>query len=853
MPGGIPQLIHRRPGTGHTATDGGKSRCADRQRRRRGRVRYVGGVVLATLAGLLSTHALAQSVAPGSFIAGIFSSTEIVLLAVFGGAMSFAMMSASWLILERGRITGENAEMKARVADLRAANERIEALVNVSDQRIVVWNGVEENPAIMGRLSKASGAPGERADFLAFGRWLSPDSAISFESALRRLRNSAEAFDLPLVTRKGGVIEAQGRTSGRYAFVRFIELAGERSVLSRLEADHTRLMSTFDTIQALFEVLRMPVWLKDAAGEIYWANRAYAEAVDRPDGETAVRDRVQLLDSFERSEVAAAEREHGYFRGALPAVVSGDRRMLDVSEARTDSGAAGMAFDRGEIEAIRATLKQTIASHRQTLDHLATPIAMFDRQQRLQFYNSSFQSLWNLSESFLSGQPTNAQVIDSFREARKLPERPDWRKWRESQLEIYQAVEPRHEFWHLSEGQTLRVIANPHSEGGVTWVFEDVTERLALESNYNALMRVQGETLDHLAEAVAVFGLDGRLKLCNPAFAQLWQIDESLTQTGTHISRISGACRSRLVDNETWNEIAEAITDVDEMRGERAGRLETVDKRILDYCLVPLPEGQAMLTLVDMTSTVNEERALKERNEALEQSDLVKSRFIQHVSYELRAPLTSIAGFSEMMAMPEIGKLNAKQAEYVGHITSAAGTLKSMVDDILDLATIDAGAMSLDVTATRLSPLLDDCFDELSDRMRTHGVRRKVEIEPGAETLHADPERGRQIFFNLIANAVALSPDGGTVTVSAAPVGDMLEIVVADEGPGVAQEDRQRIFDRFEGGTTGNRNRGTGLGLSIVKSFVELHGGTVHVEEGRGRGARFVCRFPNKGKAARAA
>ena len=239
---------------------------------------------------------------------------------------------------------------------------------------------------------------------------------------------------------------------------------------------------------------------------------------------------------------------------------------------------------------------------------------------------------------------------------------------------------------------------------------------------------------------------------------------------------MSGACRSRLSQNERWDEIAGAITDVDEMRGEVTGRLETVDGRVLDYCLVPLPEGQAMLTLVDMTAAVNEERALKERNEALEQSDLVKNRFIQHVSYELRAPLTSIAGFAEMMAMAQVGKLNAKQTEYVEHISSAADTLKSIVDDILDLATIDAGAMSLDIARTEVQPIIDSCFEQLKERMRAHGLKSDIRIETGAQTMLADPDRSRQILYNLVANAVAMSPDGGTISVTAAPVDDMLEI-----------------------------------------------------------------------------
>lgn len=808
--------------------------------------------------GATTRGAHAQSNAIGDYFAGflsneIFSSGEIILLAVFGGAMSFAMMAASWLIFERSRITGENAELQARVADLRAAKERSEALVNVADQRIAVWNGEDEGPTLLGSLSQKSGAPHDRAAFLAFGRWLSTDSAISFEGALKRLRDKAEAFDLPLLTRTGGVIEAQGRTSGGYAFVRFVELSGERSMLSRLEAEHARLLGTFDTIQRLFEHLPMPVWLREANGELYWANKAYAAAVDRPDGETAVRDQVQLLDSTERRLVAAQEREKGHFRGTLPAVVAGDRRTLDVTEVNTESGLAGIAIDRSDIQTVQAMLKQTIESHRQTLDHLTTPIAIFDRKQKLLFHNSSFARMWDLSEAFLDNEPNNAQVLDAFREERKLPERPDWRKWRDAQLEIYKQLEPREEIWHLADGQTVRVVVNPQKEGGVTWLFENVTERLALESNYNALMRVQGETLDHLSEAVAVFGFDGKLKLCNPAFVSLWGLDEKQAAAGTHIAAISSVCRDRLKDESAWEDIAGMITDFDETRGGMTGRLETKNGAVLDFGLVPLPEGQSMLTLADMTAAVNVERALKERNEALEQSDVLKNRFIQHVSYELRAPLTSISGFSEMLGMDEIGRLNAKQSEYVDHISSAAGSLKSIIDDILDLATVDAGAMRLDIEPTALKPVVETCLEELRPEIAAHGIRTAVDIAPGAQTMPADRERIVQILHNLLANAVSVSPDGGTVTVTAGIVGDMLELAVSDEGPGVPSEDRERIFARFESRTAGSRRRGAGLGLSIVESFVQLHGGSVHVEDAGGRGARFVCRFPIDRKTARAA
>lgn len=847
MPGDDPQSETHRLRCDRSVTFHAFARASRDVRSATGRAWIVRSCLIAVLAApaLLSAHSAGAQEETVTKME-LLTSTGIILLAVFCGAMSFAIMSAFWLIRERGRILTDNGGLMHRIADLRAANERLDALVNASDQCIVVWNDDAARPAILGRLSGSRGIPVKKSDFLAFGRWLATDSAIAIEAALRRLRSEAASFELALVSREGEVLEAQGRVSGSHAFVRFMKLSEERSALSLLKTDNDQLRATLDLVQELFEVLPHPVWLRDVTGRLYWANSAYAKSIDCENGNEAVERNIELLDRDQRSQIAARQHDGRAFWGSMPLVISSDRRMFDIAEQMGAGGSAGMALDRGEAEVIRATLRQTIETHAQTLDHLATAVAMFDSSQQLLFYNSAFQNLWNLSDGFLSGKPTNAQVLDAIRAEGRLQEFPDWRKWREVQLEIYQALEAREDWWHLPDGQTLRVVSNPHSQGGATWVFENVTEQLTLQSNYNALIRIQGETLDNLNEAVAVFGLDGRLRLCNPAFFRFWGLEEPPTGAEAHISTLTERCRDDLADDRNWRLIVEAITGFDDARGDLTGRLETAQGEIFDFSLVRLPEGQTMLALSDVTAAVNIERALKERNEALEQADHLKNRFIQHVSRELRAPLTSIAGFSELLATPEIGRLNAKQSEYVGHISQSADVLTAVIDDILDLATIDAGAMSLDIEEVDLNDTIMQCADELAPMMEEHSIQLQIELASGAETLDADSQRLRQIIRNLMNNAVSFSPDGGTVTVSASRNEEFIDIAIADQGPGVAEENRESIFARFEGRSTGERRKGVGLGLSLARSFCELHGGTLHVEPAGKRGACFVCRLPQR-------
>ena len=361
--------------------------------------------------------------------------------------------------------------------------------------------------------------------------------------------------------------------------------------------------------------------------------------------------------------------------------------------------------------------------------------------------------------------------------------------WQSTQL-----IEPVEDWWHLVDGQTIRVVVTPRNQGGSTWIFENVTERLALESNYNALMRVQGETLDHLNEAVAVFGSNGQLKLFNPALEELWENADISAQEGLHISRIIEKWSATVGNTDELQKILGSVTGFDDARSSLDGRMELLDRRTIKFSLVPLPDGQTMLTFVDVTANVDLERALRERAEALEASDLLKGKFIQHVSYELRAPLTSISGFGEILNMGGVGALNEKQSEYLSHINASAVVLRNLVDDILDLASIDAGTMKLEIDSVELDQIVKTSFENHSEEMSRKGVRCEVDIDPSSEAVKGDPDRLLQIIGNLTSNAVNFSPDGGLISITASRNGDFHEIRVMDEGPGIEPSEFETIF-----------------------------------------------------------
>src|SRR6185503_6271541 len=321
-----------------------------------------------------------------------------------------------------------------------------------------------------------------------------------------------------------------------------------------------------------------------------------------------------------------------------------------------------------------------------------------------------------LDGGFLDQNPTDSAVLDRLRAARKLPEERDFREWKAALHEAYRAAEPKEHLWHLPDGRTLRVVTTPNPQGGVTYLFDDVTERLELVRRYDALIRVQGETLDNLAEAVAVFSSDGRLRLHNPAFARMWRLTPEALTNRPHIEGVIERCRPLYGEDALWQRLRATVTAI-ESRDSVTGRLERRDGSVVDLATVALPDGATLVTFLDVTDTINVERALRERNEALEAADALKVDFVHHVSYELRSPLTNIIGFASLMGEPTTGPLSPKQREYLGYINSSTNALLAIINDILDLATIDAGAMKLNLGSVDIRHTMNAAAEGIRDRL----------------------------------------------------------------------------------------------------------------------------------------
>jgi signal transduction histidine kinase len=807
----------------------------------RARVAALRGATAVALS-LPATLFAGTAVAAGQTVS--ITTMDVIQLAVLVGVMGAALLSAIFLIRERARTAAENVDLRSRIADVNAALQRSESLLNLRDQRVIVWSTDNKKPELVGALPLDSGAPEDRAGFLAFGRWLMPRSAAALEHAIAALREKGSAFDLVAESQIGAPLEVQGRKSAAHVIVRFVSLSEAQRGSARLKIENQRLSTDHDVLIGLIDALKMPFWLRAADGRLRWVNRAYAEAVEAADGDAVLREGKEFLGGQARDTIAEQHKLKAVFAQTLSTVIGGDRHMFSVTDFAAADGSAGLACDVSAIEAVREEYGRTVRSHADTLDQLNTAVATFDAGEKLRFFNQAFQKLWGLDAAFLASVPDNALVLDRLRAEGKIAEQPEWRRWKEGLLSAYRAVEPQEHWWHLPDGKTIRVVANPQPKGGVTWVFENLTEKIDLESRYQTAVRVQGETLDNLAEGVAVFGPDGRLRLSNPAFAALWRLEFDAVRPQMHVSAIRDLC-DRGAKDSPWAGFVAAITGFDEERRDRHGQTELVGGGVLRFAVIHLPNGQVMITFVDITDSVNVERALKDKNEALLKAGQLKNEFVQHVSYELRSPLTNIIGFTELLSLPATGPLAPKQREYVEHIGSSSSVLLTIVNDILDLATVDAGIMQLEISEVAVDRAIAAAAELVADRLQEHAISLEVDAVAAPKSFHGDETRIRQILYNLLSNAANYAPEGSTVTLACRRSAAGVEFSVHDDGPGMPPDVLETVFKRFEPRVNGGRGRGAGLGLSVVKSFVELHGGTVRIETGESRGTTVICTFPD--------
>jgi signal transduction histidine kinase len=688
-------------------------------------------------------------------------------------------------------------------------------------------------------------------------------SAFILDQALHTVLEKGENFTekLTLLDQKT-LVQVEGirilQKDQKLIVLSVIDITDRAFETQRLNDEVKSLRAEHEMLQAMIDVVPVALWYRNAENQVIFCNKAYAGAVESEPAQVA-KDHKELIEksrSTSPHHLALKVRNTGQSssqRGHI--VIDGFRRLIEMTEVAHEEGATvGYALDLTDGEEMAADLAKHIQAHQEVLHQLSTPIAVFGADTRLEFFNNAYTKLFGYEEAWLHTKPTFADVLQDMRERRKLPEYPDFQAFKRGRLQLFKTLlQPIQELIHQPDDQILRLLIAPHPLGGLLYMYDDVTDKLALERRYNTLIAVQKETLDHLYEGIVVLGSDSRLRLSNPAAARIWQVNAQDITAGRHATEILALIRPSFSKEEEWHEFQTRLLTIINHRVPKTGRFSRADKTMIQYAYVPLPDGSHLLSFIDVSDRWRFEQALQERNQALEQADRIKSDFLSHVSYELRAPLNTVIGFSEILINQYFGNLNERQLDYCRGIVDSAQRLLALINDILDLASIEAGQMTLTQQPVNLDTFLSSVVGLVYNRSHDQGLEISHKNESEIQTFVGDERRLKQAVFNLLSNAIKYTPSGGRIELKAftKDQGDLnggkeLCLSVHDTGVGISDEDRARIFKLFERGPNypKSKNIGAGLGLSLVKSLIELHGGDINIDSTQGVGTTITCTVP---------
>lgn len=773
-----------------------------------------------------------------------------LLLAAWTVAAATAILRARQR--ERRAEAGQrNARRLARMVDespalplLVRVDGRIEA-----PQRLANWLGLETVPQFLTELD------GGRID--GGGGGLAPEQLAELTEAVRRTQKTASPFRM-VATPKGskrslalrGHLADPAVSPGGAALVWVFDFSDSESELVQLRTAAARARSDFAALVGLIESAPMPMWFRGPDGDLRLVNAAYVRAVAGRDARQVVADGVELIESIDgltaRQVAGQAAARHLPIERLVPATIDGARRMLRVSDFPLgEEGVAGYAIDIEDMEEQARAFKAFRDAQRAMLDQLSAGVAQFDAQRRLAFANQPFQRIFGLKPATMLDPPPFERLLDMARDEGRVPEARDFPAWRRERAGWFLSSEPQEEAWALADGTHLRIVAQPLPDGGLILIAEDRTEQLRLSAVRDTLLRTRTATFDSLFESLAVFAPDGRLQLWNRRFADDWGLDNEFLDTHPKAEALLGRIGQHLKRPERARLVGDVVRAATLDRRQTGGRAVLADGRTLEFAGVPLPDGNGLLTVLDITDSQKAEEALRQRNAALEEADAMKTRFLANMSYEFRTPLTSIGGFAELLQAGLGGELSDQGRDYIAAILASVERLGEQIESVLDLSQSEAGMLPLASDEVDVFALVTRLVEERSARIKEAGLQLDLRGDRSVGRITGDRRRLARAVGHVIDNAIAATPAGGRILIDLSGRKGRSRIVVSDNGPGMDGAALARALEGLKVSADGNAvERRQGIGLPLARQLIEAHGGTFELHSEPGEGTAAIIDLP---------
>jgi signal transduction histidine kinase len=774
-----------------------------------------------------------------------------LVLAIVGAVLALWLALSAWALLSGLALRRSSRQARGqagRLADLLQSAPAIPMLVRPDGRieapdRLANWLGRTTVPAFLSELVSEEGG-------------LEPDHGRALAAEVKAAQRGSRSFVLPVSAEgssrtllvRGGPAGPDLASPGTIVLWIF-DATESQSQIEDLRAQVLRYREALEALSGVIEAAPMPVWHRAQDQKLSLVNTAYVRAVDGKSPQNVIEQGIELVEAVDglspgASAALAASANEPTSR-MVPVTVDGERRLMRIVDVPLGPvGVAGYALDMQELEDVRAELRHLVQANRDMLDRLSAGVVQFSSNQLLEFCNQPFLSIFGLTPEIAAVDTHFDRVLDAMRDAGLVPETADFPAWRKSRREWFQSPNAQEEQWRLRDGVHLRVYAQPLPDGGLLLIFEDRTEHVQLSSARDTLLRVRTATLDNLFEAIAVFAADGRLHLWNSRFRQIWAVQETLLAAHPRVDELMVNLADRLARPQQASLVQQLIRAATVERRQRGGRIAFADGRYFEFAAIPLPDGNALFVMLDISDSRRIEQALRDRNEALEDADRVKTAFVSNMSYELRTPLTSIAGFAEMMQSGYAGELTDQTRDYVDAIIASTTRLARLIDNVLDLTQGAAGGLPIERKPVEVDALLRGVAAEFQEQAARRNLTIALSLRPNLGAIVGDERRICQAVEHVVDNAVRFAGDGGRVLIHGEGIAKGVRIIVSDDGPGIDSKLQARLFDSFARFGRGDDGQTSGLGLPLVRQFVEAHGGSVSLVSEPGQGTIITIDLP---------
>ncbi len=764
------------------------------------------------------------------------------ILALVGLLLALWLVAATvliWLGLSARRKAQKTLRQTARLTRLLETGPAVPVVVR-SDGKIEVSE----------RLSKILGLE-TAADSLSglhdpSGKGIVESDLEALQEHVLNTQRMGSRFDLPIrlvgSERRflvvGNIADTLVYPNGA-ALLWFFDLTNNIQELEKSKEQAEEARKAFAALSGLIEEAPIPMWHRGNDLKISLVNNAYVQAVEGESSEQVVADSIELVEMQDGKSPVSFAAEAKQAGVAQERVISntldGERRQIKVLDIPLgEAGVAGMAIDMQELEDAKIQFRRLSDAQRDLLDMMSAGVAQFEADQSLVFANSPFQRIFALRDQWLEDKPEFARLLDRMRENGKLPEVRDFPEWRVQRENWFRSTQPNEENWLLPDGTHLRVLAQPLPNGSLLVIFEDRTEQVQLASSRDTLLRVRTATFDNLFEAIAVFASDGRLSIWNRKFAETWGLEEKKLAEHPRLDELLPELAKLLDSPAQISVVGELLRMTTANREHRQARVAFADDRMFQISTVPLPDGNALFAMLDMTDSIQIEQALRDRNEALSEADTVKNKFLANMSYEFRTPLTSISGFADLLKEGIAGDLTDQAQEYVAAISASADRLSQQINTVLDFSQGQAGELPIAMEEVDLASLLEAVLQSNEESAVSRSIALRLDIEGGLPSVSGDSERLYQAISHVVENAITYGNEDGQVLIAAAAQ-NKVEIVISDDGPGLDEEKCAAIF---------NASKDGGLGLPLAKQLIEAHDGKLDLRSEVGKGTTVTITLP---------